>query len=988
MALPDLPGVPKTLDRGVRQLLEGLREHVREIRGFGGDAKARAVTIADVTVGSSTTIVLPSGGGGGGSYTPDLTPPPTPSGVSVGAGLDFVGYKTNPPTFTQGNGYARTRVYGVKWPTSAPVGPTFSAAVLVDEFVGQVGSMPTEPATRWCIWLKWVTRDGVESVDPATDGSSPNGFVVTTGQDPSALLQVLSGQITESQLFAALGARIDLVDGSGAGSVNARIATSYSQVLAAVAAAPGNLLANNSFEQDSDGNGIADGWAVLNPSDPAEFTAAAMQSGRLGGFAQRVTWAGVNTTAKGLTQSNVSNPAWGVHGSWVPGATYVVSFYARADTSKASGCSMYWPTQAPASTAALLNPNLSTAWQRYAFRIVWGGSVEPNGRCRFGCVNGAAITGWLEFDDVQVEAGDTLNAYSAGTTDIYAAVQAEATTRSTQTGQLFAQYTVKLDVGGYVSGFGLASSSTSSAFAIRADRFYVAPPAGVSGVSDIIPFAVQATPYMSPAGELLPAGVYIDAAYIRNLDANLGRFQNAFITNAMIVSLSATRITSGVMAVGNYIQSSDYIPGVQGWRIHSGGIIEVDAAWIRGTLNASQINGRGLTIRRQSDNAVIIDAGAAVPIDSTMVNPSTGWLNSNLASGQNLIANSDQTSALTMAFAAQSSATIDAPLQYASNLWATIYTLQGGLTRNLTLHQDGVAAGGDGAAAADVYPLGAWDIAHSVACVEGQRFCFSYYANAHRCNVGAGLQFFDAGGAFISDAIGASIGTNEGGCERLTQYVRPFAIATAPSGAAYVRPYARKYNTRAGGASESWFWIAAPQLEPIGATAAGPSDYQPGVPSSTRQLGYIGDLNATLGAQLGSNLTDTGGSVLGDVAVKNSAISVSNIGNAYTINNIGSAGSINLPGLGYTGDLNATNGATIGTNLAGSFTQATWDVVMTSAYIRSAHVGVLTSNNLSVVALKDTINGGPTTSGRIDISSKRIDAVDDFGQLRGRFGLL
>lgn len=38
---------------------------------------------------------------------------------------------------------------------------------------------------------------------------------------------------------------------------------------------------------------------------------------------------------------------------------------------------------------------------------------------------------------------------------------------------------------------------------------------------------------------------------------------------------------------------------------------------------------------------------------------------------------------------------------------------------------------------------------------------------------------------------------------------------------------------------------------------------------------YTGDLNATVGAQLGSNLKDSGGAVLADTAVKNSAISVS-----------------------------------------------------------------------------------------------------------------
>ena len=46
-------------------------------------------------------------------------------------------------------------------------------------------------------------------------------------------------------------------------------------------------------------------------------------------------------------------------------------------------------------------------------------------------------------------------------------ITAEATTRATQTGQLFAQWTVKLDVNGYVSGFGLASTGGSAAHRFR-----------------------------------------------------------------------------------------------------------------------------------------------------------------------------------------------------------------------------------------------------------------------------------------------------------------------------------------------------------------------------------------------------------------------------------------------------------------------------------------------------------------------------------------
>jgi hypothetical protein len=46
---------------------------------------------------------------------------------------------------------------------------------------------------------------------------------------------------------------------------------------------------------------------------------------------------------------------------------------------------------------------------------------------------------------------------------------------------------------------------------------------------------------------------------------------------------------------------------------------------------------------------------------------------------------------------------------------------------------------------------------------------------------------------------------------------------------------------------------------------------------------------------------------------------------------------------------NATVGATIGANLFGSFSQATWDVVMSSAFIRLAHINTATITNLSAL---------------------------------------
>ena len=99
---------------------------------------------------------------------------------------------------------------------------------------------------------------------------------------------------------------------------------------------------------------------------------------------------------------------------------------------------------------------------------------------------------------------------------------------------LEAQYTVKIDNNGYVTGFGLAStlvnSTPFSEFIVRADRFAISS----VGQVEVVPFVVT-TSTTTLNGETVPAGVYIDQAYIKN----------GAISEAKIGTLSADKITSG-----------------------------------------------------------------------------------------------------------------------------------------------------------------------------------------------------------------------------------------------------------------------------------------------------------------------------------------------------------------------------------------------------------------------------------------------------------
>lgn len=168
-------------------------------------------------------------------------------------------------------------------------------------------------------------------------------------------------------------------------------------------------------------------------------------------------------------------------------------------------------------------------------------------------------------------------------------IAAEASERSTADGKLFAQYTVKIDQSGYVTGYGLASTNTTgtptSTFAVRADSFYIANPSG-PGVPPATPFIVRTTA-TTIGGEYVPVGVYMSNAFIQNGTITTAKISSAAITDAKIANLDAAKITSGYIS-GDRIQAGTLdakIANIDAAKITSG---VIDRARI-GNLDASQI---------------------------------------------------------------------------------------------------------------------------------------------------------------------------------------------------------------------------------------------------------------------------------------------------------------------------------------------------------------------------------------------------------------
>ena len=130
------------------------------------------------------------------------------------------------------------------------------------------------------------------------------------------------------------------------------------------------------------------------------------------------------------------------------------------------------------------------------------------------------------------------------------------------------------------------------------------------------------------ASKLAANVIAVGTAAIQNGAIVNAMIANATITDAKIVSLAATKLTAGSIAVGEYIQSSDFVTGVSGWRM-GGNMAEIGAAYIRGQLTANQINGNGLVLR---DNSGVPILGVNNPLSASYI--------SALVGGGNILPNS------------------------------------------------------------------------------------------------------------------------------------------------------------------------------------------------------------------------------------------------------------------------------------------------------------------------------------------------------------
>ena len=286
------------------------------------------------------------------------------------------------------------------------------------------------------------------------------------------------------------------------------------------------------------------------------------------------------------------------------------------------------------------------------------------------------------------------NYYQDGTAG-RAVLESTLTTQANFTTGLRAQYTLKVQAGGALAGFGIASTeingTPSSAFIISADKFAIVAPnysGGLTNAPDnnLVPFGVDAdgiymntnvyvrgTMKVDTGGKTLANGLrgslnlsvtssaWSDTIARQAVWTVLGNAGSAVNNNHLVIGDTVT--ISNSASPPTYVQTKYW--NSSAWT--DSGVIINGNLLVDGSIAAGKIDARGLTIRDASGN-IILNAGSSEFVGnvtgtvngtaaSTVVsNASTALSTANSASSTASSAQSTATSASSAASAAQSTA--------------------------------------------------------------------------------------------------------------------------------------------------------------------------------------------------------------------------------------------------------------------------------------------------------------------------------------------
>ena len=539
----------------------------------------------------------------------------------------------------------------ILWVSDNPACPTVDANRVYDGAetfvtIAKCNGSPLEGGKTY-----YVRAAGYDSFDKT--GLQVSSSAAFTVYD----VDVTVRDLAESSLNKALRDKIALIDGNGAGSVNARIATEARE--RAVVKRETEVLNNRLGITESSINSLRE---TVNQKDSSRASEINQLSSKL----NNLSVGGRNLIRDSATQVQNSN--------------YLIQSYLMTDNSLQEGEPVvvtiwgdlgsdreaFWPFNSNGWNwlGAMKKVSdgvyrLSTAWQRSKNNpsndrlLIYCGPNSGRTASRIDRIKlerGTVATDWTpapEDNSGLQEIRSTIQvvqtALTKATGDIRAVTERITTLQTSVNGNtaavqtharsingLEAQYTVKVDVNGRVAGYGLATTpkngTPESKFIVNADRFGV----GAVGKADIFPFTVDTQKNrVGVNGELVVNG----KAIIDNLNAgaihgdkiaantlNANRIMAGSVTareiasNAVtadkinVTSLSAIsadmgNISGGSLNIGGgqFTVSSDGSLVAQNAVVR--GRIEGESGYFNGTIKASRIEGDVMKIVRMKKTA-------------------------------------------------------------------------------------------------------------------------------------------------------------------------------------------------------------------------------------------------------------------------------------------------------------------------------------------------------------------------------------------------
>lgn len=219
--VPSIPPIPAGTDAALRPMLQAIRDTLmtrsNQTKNFWDHSPTMRELfdsgIIDVfgNPGSGNAIIRQPGNGDPSDNTDpfdEFTVPPAPTGFTVFATpwAHFLSWD-----FLTGNLNLLVS-YTEIWVNTID---DRSGATLVGTSEGNVYTFIPEPDTTVYFWIRFMSFSGVSG-----EWNAAAGTEAIAGPDPSALLRVLTDEITETQLFDDLNDRIDLIDNPSTGLVD------------------------------------------------------------------------------------------------------------------------------------------------------------------------------------------------------------------------------------------------------------------------------------------------------------------------------------------------------------------------------------------------------------------------------------------------------------------------------------------------------------------------------------------------------------------------------------------------------------------------------------------------------------------------------------------------------------------------------------------------------------------------------------------------